>query len=366
MTKVALISDTHFGVKNDSPAFYSYYKKSFEWFFDYIDRNQIKYVIHPGDLYHRRKYINYVTANLCRTLFLDELAKRNIETHIICGNHDVYYKDTNRINSLFEVVESRYNNIHTYQDPDTISIDGVGIDLLPWIPSSASESKAFIDFVNRSEKDKPTILISHLELLGFELVKGIKSEHGMDSKLFGGYPMVISGHYHHRSNNDNIYYIGAFTEQSWSDLDVPMGFTVLNLKTRDLDFQRNPHSIYKVIEYDDTDDEEIYDKVKSVDFSHYRDCYIRVICKSTPTNLYAFDTLMNGLYKVNPVDVSSIEDPKVLADIKDSVEDLAPINSDSTESIISDYISSITLPVDTKKMKDLMIQIYRDASHING
>ena len=66
MSKIALIGDTHFGIRNDSPIFHEYFKRSLKYFFDYIDDNKIQHIIHLGDLFDRRKFLSYLTASVCR------------------------------------------------------------------------------------------------------------------------------------------------------------------------------------------------------------------------------------------------------------------------------------------------------------
>ena len=195
MTKVLILTDTHWGVRNDSPIFLDYFKKSVdEFLLPFIRENGIKHVIHAGDLVDRRKYINVNTAHRLRYDFLIPLNDAGVETHIIAGNHDEYYKDTYKVNALNEFVAGRYSNIHTYSMPEHIEIDGCQFLLLPWI-NKANETDCR-DFI---EKSTASVCVAHLELDGFEMQKGLLSDHGWNHKVFSRFDSVFTGHYHHRS-----------------------------------------------------------------------------------------------------------------------------------------------------------------------
>ena len=130
--KIALLNDTHFGCRNDSPAFIDYQNKFYDdIFFPYLEKNDIKCLIHLGDVVDRRKFINHNTAYNFRKKFWSKLYKNNIETHIIIGNHDTYFKNTNEVNAIKNL---RINgNSKIYTEPDTVSFDGLDILFLPWI-----------------------------------------------------------------------------------------------------------------------------------------------------------------------------------------------------------------------------------------
>ena len=99
--KIALLNDTHFGVRNDSPAFIKYQNRFYdELFFPYIIENKIDTLIHLGDVVDRRKFINHNTAHNFKKVFWDKLDELNIKTYVIIGNHDTYYKNTNEVNAL--------------------------------------------------------------------------------------------------------------------------------------------------------------------------------------------------------------------------------------------------------------------------
>ena len=59
--KIAVLNDTHWGARNDSPAFVNYFNRFYdEIFFPYLQENNIKTVIHLGDVVDRRKFINFL------------------------------------------------------------------------------------------------------------------------------------------------------------------------------------------------------------------------------------------------------------------------------------------------------------------
>ena len=99
--KIALLNDTHFGARNDSPAFLDYFMRFYnEIFFPYLKENNITTLIHLGDVVDRRKFINFKTAHTFREDFMHRLYKEGIDTHIILGNNDTYYKNTNELNEI--------------------------------------------------------------------------------------------------------------------------------------------------------------------------------------------------------------------------------------------------------------------------
>ena len=102
--KIAIINDTHFGARGDSQIFFDYFMRFFDdVFFPYLEEHNIDTIIHAGDLMDRRKFINFNILNQVRTRFMDKLKSKNIKMHCILGNHDVYYRNTNEINSIREL-----------------------------------------------------------------------------------------------------------------------------------------------------------------------------------------------------------------------------------------------------------------------
>ena len=348
-------TDTHAGVRNDNPAFQLYQKRCWEWFFKHIDEHNIKHVIHLGDIYDRRKYVNFMSAMRLREDFFEPLAERNIETHIIVGNHDMYYKDTHVVNALEEVVRGRYSNISIYSVPTVISIDGLDIQLMPWITDS-NHAEA----IEAISKPRAPILMGHLELNGFTMHRGLISDHGLDRKLFENFDAVYSGHYHHRSTIGNVSYIGAFGEYTWHDYNDPRGFSVLDTETRILEFIQNPHKMFRLAKYDDIANPNIIEKIQNTDFSKYKDSYVKlvVVNKSNP---YAFDLLFDSIYKAGPLDITVIEDASVLLESEDSD---AVDEAEDTPTILRKYISGLTLPLNSDRMKDFMLDVYNEALQV--
>ena len=355
MAKIALITDSHCGVRNDNPAFQNYQQKCFQWFFDYVDSNSIKYVIHLGDIYDKRKAINFMSAKRLREDFLEPLEERGVETHILQGNHDSYYKDTHEVNALDELVSGKYEFIRTHSVPTVINIEGLDIQLMPWITDS-NRAEAF----EAITKPKAQILMGHLELNGFQMHRGAISDHGMERNVFDKFDAVYSGHYHHRSTVGNVTYIGAFGEYTWSDYDDPRGFTTLDTESRETTFLRNPYRMFRLAKYDDVANPNIVDKIQKTDFSKYQNTYVKLVVVNK-TNPYAFDLLFDSIYKAGPLDITIIEDPTVLLD---SEEDVEVDEAEDTATILRKYVGGLTLPVNNDKMKDFMLDVYNEALQV--
>jgi len=190
--KIALITDTHWGVRNDQLAFLDNNKRFIdEVFLPYLDAHSIRTVIHLGDLVDRRKFLNINTAKRLRSDFIQPLHARGITPHLIIGNHDTYYKNTNSVNSIREFYEHDFT---IYESAAEVEFDGVPILFIPWICDDNRE-----DTLKLIGTTNAQIALGHLELAGFEMYRGSPVSHGDDRVLFDRFDLVCSGHYHHRS-----------------------------------------------------------------------------------------------------------------------------------------------------------------------
>ena len=356
--KIAIITDTHHGVRNDNPVFQENIIRSLGWFFGEVKSRKIKTIFHLGDLYDRRRYINFKTASEARKYFLEPIEKNKIEAHIIAGNHDIYYKDTNEINALRELVGDRYSNIHVYDDPTVLNIGGTQIQFIPW--STERKRKQTIDVLQKTTAD---IVMGHLDIKGLRLNRREVSREGFEQSIFSRFDLVFSGHFHHKHSIGNIYYLGAFSEHDWNDHKDPRGFTIFDTETRKFEFIENPYSLHKAVYYDDADNKNILTEIQQTDFGDLEGKIVKVICRGRE-NLYAYELFMDAVHAANPVSVVVENDIKFLTEgltTEDGIEEYNEECAQDTPTILDSYIKSLTLPMDNDKMSDYMKGLYRDA-----
>jgi len=354
--KLALITDTHFGARNDSPAFAQYFDQFYkEVFFPYIDENNIDAVVHLGDIVDRRKYINYVTARHLDVTLMKPLAKRGLPCHFIIGNHDTYYKNTNNINSMRELYgNSKYENFTFYYDkPQAVDFDGTEILMTPWICSGNFE-----DSMEVLKSTSAQILFGHLEIKGFEMYKGAVNDHGFDRSVFDRFDVVCSGHFHHKSTDGNITYLGSPYEITWSDYHDPRGFHVFDTDTRQLEYIRNPLRLFYKVHYDDTN--KTMEQVINDNFEQYKNKFVKVIVRDK-SNPYWFDMYIDKLEKAGPFSVQVVEDHLNL-DLE-SDDDIVN-EAEDTMTILSKYIDSMELSTDKKRVEDTIKDLYQEALSI--
>ena len=353
--KIALITDTHFGARGDSPAFNEFFFKFWEnKFFPYIQENNITTVVHLGDIVDRRKYINFSTLNSLRNRFVKRLRDLNIDFHVIVGNHDVPYRNTNEVNAMEELF-SLESNLSIYSKPKTVEFDGTKIAFIPWI--NHTNMPDVLEFIKQTPAQ---ICFGHFEIAGFEMDKGSVCQEGLDRGIFKKFDMTFSGHFHHKSTDGEITYLGNTYEMTWADYNDTRGFHIFDTDNRELEFIENPYRMFHKIVYDDK--VESLESVNTKDYSFYKDTIVKVIVinKSNPV---LYDIFLDHLYKATPLDLSIVEDFTDYSEVSDN--DI--INqSDDTITILDKYIESLELDLDKPKLKNMLRSIYFEAQKLES
>lgn len=347
--KVALITDQHFGARNDSIHFLDFYEKFYrDTFFPTIDGHNINTVIILGDTFDRRKYVNFYSLDRAKRMFFDPLAARNIKVHMLVGNHDTYYKNTNEVNSP-DLVLDEYANLNIISSPTVIDVDDTKILMMPWIcPENQQEA---LDALKNAPAD---ICMGHFEIEGFAMYRGMKSEEGLNRDLFNRFDYTFSGHYHHKSSNGNIHYLGNPYELTWQDYNDNRGFHVFGLDTRELSFVPNPNRIFHKITYDDKTTD--IKSITEMDLTPYKNTYVKVVVVNK-TNPYIFDMLMNRLYDAGTLDITVAEDFTELENMSEDDIDQA----EDTVTILNKYVENLTTDLNKDKLKVIMKELYVEA-----
>lgn len=352
--KIAIVADTHWGVSNDSVFFHDYFKKSVDQFLiPELKSRGIEQIIHLGDLVHRRKYINFQTAQRLHDDFLEPI-NREFKMDIIAGNHDTFFKNTNDLNSLEILIKPGvYNNIRLFTDPTEVMFDDKKLLYVPWICQDNYENT-----IKQIDETRSQIVFGHLELQGFEMYKGYLSTHGYDKKIFDKFDAVFSGHYHHRSISNNICYVGALCEHNWSDYNDPRGFSVYDTASMEFDFIQNPFTIFKKVHYDDA--EKTIENVMQL-ATDVQDKIIKIIVKNK-NNAYWFDLFIEKLEGMSPADMQTVEDHLNL-NVENS-DDIVNEASD-TLTIFKSYINQLDLEGQKKsRVEKVVMGLYTEAINL--
>ena len=344
--KIALLGDTHFGVRNDARHFHEYYEKFYsEVFFPYLEEHGINTIIQLGDLFDRRKYINFLSLAESRRYFFDECKKRNIRLHALIGNHDIFWRNSLEINSP-DLLLRDYDNITLWAKHGTLELDGAVFDMIPWMCNeNENEIREFVS------KSTSPYCIGHFELVGYYMQRGQVSHEGYEDVFLKNYDQVYSGHYHSRSASvdGKIAYLGTPYELFWSDYKDQKGFGVFDTQSSVFKFVTNPNRMFHKLTYDDT-------KELNEDFSNLKNKYIKIVVVQK-TNPQKFDTFMDDIYKMNPIDVTIVEDVNEMVNNEEDVVDQAQ----DTLTILSNYIDQQTIQVEPQKLKTVMRELYLEA-----
>ena len=349
--KIAILNDTHCGVRNSSDIFLKYQERFYtEIFFPYLKEHNITNILHLGDYYEHRKFVNFKALNANRKHFLEPMRDMGITMDIIPGNHDVFYKNTNELCSLKELLGYFTSNVNIIMEPKVIDYDGLGVAVIPWINNANYQE--YVDFAMSC---KAPILGAHLELKGFDLMAGMPNPHGMSADIFSRFETVVSGHFHTRSSQGNVTYLGSQMEFTWADVDDPKYFHVLDTETREFTPVRNPITMFKKVVYDDTKTD-----YNTVDVSEYAQKFIKLIVINK-NDLYMFDKFVDRLQSIETYELKIAESFDEY--IGENVDDDAISLEDTTE-LLDSYVEAVDTELDKEHIKVELRKLYTEAQNL--
>jgi len=343
--KIAIITDQHFGCRKNSKLFHDYFLKFYEdVFFPTIEKEGITTIVDMGDTFDSRKGIDFAALTWAKENYYDRLNEMGITVHTIVGNHTAYYKNTNEINAV-DLLLREYDNVKTYSEAQSIKIDNLNILLVPWI-NSENEKKT-MDILSKSNDP---VVMGHLELHGFKVNDYVVMEHGTNIDPFSKFKKVYSGHFHTRSNQDNIYYLGNPYEIYWNDYNDVRGFNFFDTETLEHTPVDNPYKIFYKVYYEDT-------PFQTFDTREYEDKIVKVVVRKK-SDITQFERFIDKIYSANVAELKIVEN----FDFSGYYDtDKSSYESEDTLSILNSYIEDSEVNLDKAVIKKMVGEIYQEA-----
>lgn len=347
--KVAIITDQHFGARKNSKLFHDYFLKFYnDVFFPTLVKEGITTVIDMGDTFDSRKGIDFSALSWAKENYYDRLSELGIRVHTIVGNHTAYYKNTNNINAV-DLLLREYDNVVVYSKPEEVRIDNLDVLMIPWINQENEE-----ETLRLIKKTVCPVAMGHLELRGFAINRQIVMEHGMESELYSKFERVFSGHYHTRSAQGNIHYLGNAYELYWNDVNDTRGFHIFDTETLEHTPVNNPYKMFYNIYYEDTN-------YQTFDTREYEDKIVKVIVrKKTDTKKY--EKFIDKLHASNIAELKVVENYD-FAGWYDNKE-FESFESEDTFSILNRYIEESEIDLNKSTIQKILQEVYQEACEL--
>ena len=343
--KIGIYTDSHYGAKKGSKHLHDYFELFYKnIFFPALEEHGVETVIHMGDAFDSRKSIDYQSLEWAKRVVFDPLKKYDV--HMIVGNHDCYYKNTNNVNSPALLLKDS-PNITTYSSPTNTKVGGIDMTFIPWICS-----ENYDETLKVIKKSKAKIAMGHLELRGFRVNKHlVMEEHGLEANLFSNFTKVFSGHYHTRSDNGTVFYLGNPYEMYWTDVNDTRGFHIFDTETLEHTPINNPYKLFYNIYYEDTPHQ-------TFDAREYEKKIVKVIVRKK-SNIKSFEKFIDKLYSCGIQELKIIENFEIQESEEFNIDE-----DENTISILNRYIDESEFNFDKSTIKSIFEDLYKQACEV--
>ena len=344
--KVAIITDQHFGARKNSKLFHDYFLSFYnDVFFPTLEKEGITAVIDMGDTFDSRKGIDFSALAWAKDNYYDRLQEMGIHVHTIVGNHTSYYKNTNEVNAV-DLLLREYKNVTVYSRPTEVLLDKLKVLFIPWI--NQENQKQTLDLI---QKTKSIMAMGHLELNGFRAHRGHVMEDGMDIDWLEKFKLVYSGHYHTRSDNGKIFYLGNPYEMFWNDANDTRGFHIFDTETLKHTPVNNPYRMFYNVYYEDTN-------YQTFDAREYENKIVKVIVRKK-SDSKKFEKFIDKIYSSNVYELKVVENFQL-----QESEDFEAFESEDTLSILNRYIDESEVDLEKSIIQKMIQDVYQEACEL--
>ena len=226
--RVWLISDTHFGVRSNSREWMDIIEDFFTKQFIPLLKEHGRpgdIVVHCGDTFDSRQSINLYVMNKAITIM--EKITEIMPLYTIVGNHDIFMKYSNDINSM--KIFKHMSDITVFEEPTMLyTQEGKKLFFLPWV----EEHDELVSII-KDPRNSADVLFCHSDVKGLSFNRYVKIEEGTDIETFGGYNRVYSGHIHYAQKLKNLRMLGTPYELTRSDMGNTKSIWLLDLETNE-------------------------------------------------------------------------------------------------------------------------------------
>ena len=341
--RIAIITDQHFGARKNSKLFHDYFLKFYnDIFFPYLEKEGITTIVDMGDTFDSRKGIDFSALSWAKNNYYDRLKDMGVTVHTIVGNHTAYYKNTNEVNAV-DLLLREYDNVIVYSEPTEVKLGKLNTLFIPWINEENRN-----DTISNIKKTVCDVAMGHLELQGFRVNRSLVMEHGDESELYSKFSRVFSGHYHTRSDDGRVFYLGNPYEMFWSDVNDKRGFTCFDTETLEHYPINNPYRLFYNIYYEDTN-------YQTFDVREYENKLVKVIVRKN-TNNKKFEKFIDKLHSSGIADLKVVENFAI-----DEPEEFEISESEDTLSILNRFIEESEFNLDKSILKNIMRETYQEA-----